>query len=1196
MGQYQARVNAQDVLGQDGADESLDFGVTQVRIFLTPSQPPAFTGGGSVQLTIQLDPGGSAVDGAEIFMDLQSPLNSGVPTAGAGVAITGAQVGEGTLDFKATFEETTDLVTLGTITVTSASVPVQAKPKVSFSDTGDRRTRALSRGQGVPAVLSEAIITLNPPPAVGGGGPSNQAPVANAGDSQTLPEGAVVSLDGTASTDPNAADIPNLTFAWSANPAVTLTGDNTSTPSFLAADGPAGFTFTLTVTDPAGLVGIATTTVTVLNVLPVIASVAANPTELPFTGGNSVITVLATDAAGLADPLTYSFDCGNDNTTFEVQGSDNFATCTFTQQNTGDNVVNVQVDDGDAGIATSSVTVKVAAPPIDNLAPTANAGANQTGEDAVSEGDTVTLDGSGSVDADGQIINYRWEFGDGTSSDGPTPVQSHVYPDDGTFTARLIVTDNKDGTGDDTIELEVKNVGPLVVTGTMAAADEGDEVRFTGTFTDVGSEDTHSVVIAWGDGKQDSITTFRSPFARTHVYTDNSPPNATFTITVTVTDKEDATSQGSTDTTVLIRNVAPTVNAGPDLAVILTEPVTLQGAFTDPGTDDIPTIEWNLGDGTTSSELQPTKTYGATGEFTAFLTITDDDGGRGTDSTIVRVLQAADLTAGLVVEDLVLAPTDPKGGEVVFARFRVFNRTNPPVNIEDGEIDLLVNGLVHHKFEGIDLRAGLDRQLRLPRDKGISSNLPGTFAIQVGTLVETFVIKAGLKVISNLDLDKRVVDVGDIVRISADVTNEGDVTERFQVRILVADPAGAEFGQTRVKNVRLTPFPAEGSSDFVLRTVPIIPNSTPGEYTVDVDGESDFFRVVQPLRAAVSRNYTTTARDAQGNKLDLDEDGQVSFTTGSIALSIPVRAARGVKVNSFVDTTSGISIIGKDVVVPIKDPLSGQTLLRLVGKLAGDGLLGTDNTAEGILDELRLLTQERKQDLSSDDPNVGTLGASVKADLKQFPPGVNIELSIKKALKDEDRTSVELQARAITPDPKVVANEAGVVTVKSENLPKDDLGQVIITTRVSIQWILEFGRANVRIAHVGEDGSVEILRAECASDPDNPLEFICTAETSKGFSEFSLLALVDAPANFDVGKVVAVPLAVEPGEGVKVSVDITNGGSQSGSFSAILQLRGPLTEDDSANLRKRLEPEQVNEITQASGESGQVNFFIVKQE
>ena len=129
LGQYQARVNAQDVLGQDGADESLDFGVTQVRIFLTPSQPPAFTGGGSVQLTIRLDPGGSAVDGAEIFMDLQSPLNSGVPTAGAGVAITGAQVGEGTLDFKATFEETTDLVTLGTITVTSASVPVQAKPK-----------------------------------------------------------------------------------------------------------------------------------------------------------------------------------------------------------------------------------------------------------------------------------------------------------------------------------------------------------------------------------------------------------------------------------------------------------------------------------------------------------------------------------------------------------------------------------------------------------------------------------------------------------------------------------------------------------------------------------------------------------------------------------------------------------------------------------------------------------------------------------------------------------------------------------------------------------------------------------------------------------------------------------------------------------------------------------------------------------
>ena len=280
------------------------------------------------------------------------------------------------------------------------------------------------------------------------------------------------------------------------------------------------------------------------------------------------------------------------------------------------------------------------------------------------------------------------------------------------------------------------------------------------------------------------------------------------------------------------------------------------------------------------------------------------------------------------------------------------------------------------------------------------------------------------------------------------------------------------------------------------------------------------------------------------------------------------------------------TIIDKDVEVPIKDPLSGHTLLRLVGKLAGAGLLGTDTAAEGVLDELRLLTLERKQDLSSDDPNVGTLGASIKADLKQFPPGVSLELSIKKALKDEDRTSVELQARDIPPDPKVVANEAGVVTVKSENLPKDDLGEVVITTRVSIQWILEFGRANVRIAHVDEDGSVEILKAECESDPDNPLEFICTAKTNKGFSEFSLLALVDAPANFRASNLVAEPLAVEPGEGVKVSVDIANEGSQSGSFSAFLKLKGPEDAD--------FKPEQVNEITLAPGDTGQVSFFLVK--
>ena len=112
---------------------------------------------------------------------------------------------------------------------------------------------------------ASATLTAYPPPLPGPPpGPANQPPVANAGPGQTVLEGSVVTLDGSGSTDPDAADIPNLIFQWAqaSGTPLLITGNDTATPSFFAAT-PGAFTFTLTVTDPGGLVGIATVTVTV---------------------------------------------------------------------------------------------------------------------------------------------------------------------------------------------------------------------------------------------------------------------------------------------------------------------------------------------------------------------------------------------------------------------------------------------------------------------------------------------------------------------------------------------------------------------------------------------------------------------------------------------------------------------------------------------------------------------------------------------------------------------------------------------------------------------------------------------------------------------------------------------------------------------------------------------------------------------
>jgi PKD repeat protein len=102
------------------------------------------------------------------------------------------------------------------------------------------------------------------------------------------------------------------------------------------------------------------------------------------------------------------------------------------------------VVDSDGLAASATVTINVTAPA--NIAPTASAQASITSGTAPV---SVNFTSTGSVDPDGTIASYKWEFGDGTSATGATATKVYINP--GNYIARLTVTDDRGATAISTV-------------------------------------------------------------------------------------------------------------------------------------------------------------------------------------------------------------------------------------------------------------------------------------------------------------------------------------------------------------------------------------------------------------------------------------------------------------------------------------------------------------------------------------------------------------------------------------------------------------------------------------------------------------------------------------------------------------------------------------------------------------------------
>ncbi len=315
----------------------------------------------------------------------------------------------------------------------------------------------------------------------------NWPPVADPGGPYDVDEGSTVLLDGSGSFD---SDGTVVSYLWS--PGSDLDDATLATPTFTGIDDGV-VTASLQVTDDNAAVGSTDTTVTVNNVPPVVdpaGPLAATVDELftlptSFTDAGTLDTHVATVDWGDGSPVD---DVGAVVSPFD-------ATHTYTAPGSYTATVTVIDDDGGVGTVDVEVDVNVS----ENVPPTADAG----GPYSVAEGDTVTLDASGSVDADGTVTTWVWEAADPlvTLMGADTATPDFSAADDGDFDVTLRVCDDLGACSDVvTVTVTVTNEAPVVDAGGDQVVDGGVAVVLAATFADSGTADTHTASIDWGDG------------------------------------------------------------------------------------------------------------------------------------------------------------------------------------------------------------------------------------------------------------------------------------------------------------------------------------------------------------------------------------------------------------------------------------------------------------------------------------------------------------------------------------------------------------------------------------------------------------------------------------------------------------------------------------------------------------------------
>ena len=234
--------------------------------------------------------------------------------------------------------------------------------------------------------------------------------------------------------------------------------------------------------------------------------------------------------------------------------------------------------------------------PVKNVAPIANAGLGQT----VTTGATVTLNGSGSSDADGNLLTYLWSFvsspsGSSPTLTGPTTVMPTFLADKtGQYVVQLIVNDGVANSTAATVTISTTpgNTAPVANAGPDQTVKLGTTVTLNGS----GSNDVdgNSLTYQWtlitvppgSATKLSSATVVMPTFVADRA--------GDYEVQLVVNDGKLNSTPDTATITTTGGNTAPVANAGPDQSVQMGETVMLNGSGSTDADKNTMTYDWSF--------------------------------------------------------------------------------------------------------------------------------------------------------------------------------------------------------------------------------------------------------------------------------------------------------------------------------------------------------------------------------------------------------------------------------------------------------------------------------------------------------------------------------------------------------------------------------------------------------------------------